>query len=402
MSTEYAGEPSNVTTPITKTLTDASNTTPIVCTTSANHGYSTGDYVEVTGVAGNTAANGGWRIIVLTVTTFSLTGSVGNGVPFPGGTVKDQSLTPAIVRPADGDLRSAASVNAALDDLADWSQFLTRRTRPQQHTWTANGTVVVPVDCYEMTFEGTGGGGGGGGAHGNNTGTSGTGGGGAKRGRVTVAVVPGETITIACGAGGTAGTGGSGGGSAATAGGHGANTTVTGSTSGLLATFLGAMGGNLGLAAVAAQVLYGGLPVKLDPAHYTTTAGYIGNLIGGGVGSFEATMSGQGGMIWAGSGTEPDRVFRAGGGTAYAFGGYGGSTVVNSGTGSGGGASEWPGGAGGDGGLTVNQPGSAGTLGSGGGGGSSTISGGVAGGAGGVGGTGVCKVTYRGTLAVYT
>lgn len=59
-------------------LTGATNATPIVCT-SANHGRTTGDTLFISGVTGNTAANGTWVITVLTANTFSLDTSVGNG-----------------------------------------------------------------------------------------------------------------------------------------------------------------------------------------------------------------------------------------------------------------------------------------------------------------------------------
>lgn len=69
-------------------VTNATNATPIVITTSAAHGYSSNNYVEIAGVAGNTAANGLHQITVLTTTTFSLDFSTGNGAYVSGGTAK--------------------------------------------------------------------------------------------------------------------------------------------------------------------------------------------------------------------------------------------------------------------------------------------------------------------------
>lgn len=60
-------------------VTGASNASPIVITTGAVHGLSTGSVVVVAGVAGNTAANGRWVITKLGAFTFSLNGSTGNG-----------------------------------------------------------------------------------------------------------------------------------------------------------------------------------------------------------------------------------------------------------------------------------------------------------------------------------
>lgn len=62
-----------------KKITDATNASPIVITTSAAHGYQTGDSVLIRYVEGNTAANGIFSITVLTTTTFSLNSSTGSG-----------------------------------------------------------------------------------------------------------------------------------------------------------------------------------------------------------------------------------------------------------------------------------------------------------------------------------
>src|SRR5574344_739128 len=71
----------------TVNITAASNATPIVITATA-HGFNTGDKVYITGVGGNTAANGTWVVTRLTADTFSLNGSAGNGTYTSGGTVR--------------------------------------------------------------------------------------------------------------------------------------------------------------------------------------------------------------------------------------------------------------------------------------------------------------------------
>lgn len=73
-------------------VSNATNATPIVVTT-ATHSYTTGQSVVINGVLGNTAANGTWRIIVLSATTFSLVGSVGNGAWTSGGTSNTVTVT---------------------------------------------------------------------------------------------------------------------------------------------------------------------------------------------------------------------------------------------------------------------------------------------------------------------
>lgn len=65
----------------------ASNTGPIVITTNAVHGLAGSEVVRITGVLGNTNANGFWRIVVLSTTTFSLVGSSGNAAYTSGGLV---------------------------------------------------------------------------------------------------------------------------------------------------------------------------------------------------------------------------------------------------------------------------------------------------------------------------
>lgn len=72
---------------ITNTVAAASNATPIVVTTGSATGVVTGDQVVISGVTGNTAANGKFLITVLTPTTFELDGSAGNGAYIAGGTV---------------------------------------------------------------------------------------------------------------------------------------------------------------------------------------------------------------------------------------------------------------------------------------------------------------------------
>ena len=69
------------------TVADATNTDPIVITTSSAHGLFTGQKVMITGVAGNLAANGTFTITVLSDTTFSLDESSGNGAYAGGGIV---------------------------------------------------------------------------------------------------------------------------------------------------------------------------------------------------------------------------------------------------------------------------------------------------------------------------
>jgi hypothetical protein len=66
-------------------LTNATNAMPIVIT-SNGHGLINGNQVRITGVAGNTAANGDFFITRIDANNFSLNGSSGNGAYAGGGT----------------------------------------------------------------------------------------------------------------------------------------------------------------------------------------------------------------------------------------------------------------------------------------------------------------------------
>ena len=63
--------------PTSKAITGATNANPISIT-STGHGFTTGDLVVVSGVVGNTNANGEYAITVVNANTFTLTGRSGN------------------------------------------------------------------------------------------------------------------------------------------------------------------------------------------------------------------------------------------------------------------------------------------------------------------------------------
>ena len=69
-------------------VTAATNATPIVITTETPHGLASGAITYIRGVLGNTAANAESPVItVISPTTFSINGSVGNGAYTSGGLV---------------------------------------------------------------------------------------------------------------------------------------------------------------------------------------------------------------------------------------------------------------------------------------------------------------------------
>ena len=67
-------------------ITGASNTSPIVITTSSTVQLQNGMQVTISGVTGNTAANGTYTVSGVGGTTFNLVGSTGNGAYVSGGT----------------------------------------------------------------------------------------------------------------------------------------------------------------------------------------------------------------------------------------------------------------------------------------------------------------------------
>ncbi len=82
-------------------ITAASNASPIEITTSANHALVTGNSVFISGVTGNTAANGNWRIIRTGPKKFTLNGSTGNGTAPAGGTANPNLVQTLIFQPGD-------------------------------------------------------------------------------------------------------------------------------------------------------------------------------------------------------------------------------------------------------------------------------------------------------------
>ncbi len=114
-----------------KTVTGATNATPISITCTA-HGYSTGDTVVITGVGGNTNANGTWEITSTGANTFTLDGSVGNGTG-SDGTARLRNNT--VVR-----LASAVTANIA-------------STGPGRAAWTSAGGANVITSFDTSNFK---------------------------------------------------------------------------------------------------------------------------------------------------------------------------------------------------------------------------------------------------------
>jgi hypothetical protein len=89
----------------TVAIASSTNATPISITTSATHGYSTGDTVFICDHQGHSAVNGTWEIVVTGPTTFTLTNSVGTA---SGGAGTVRKATNCVIR-----LASALTENIA-------------------------------------------------------------------------------------------------------------------------------------------------------------------------------------------------------------------------------------------------------------------------------------------------
>lgn len=73
------------------TVNAATAAAPIVITTSAAHGFSTGDLIKITGGTGSTNLNGTWVVTVTSTTAFQLDGSSGSGT-YTSATAKAQKI----------------------------------------------------------------------------------------------------------------------------------------------------------------------------------------------------------------------------------------------------------------------------------------------------------------------
>ncbi len=105
----------------TGNITGATNASPVVIT-SASHGLSTGHLVQITGVEGNTSANGVWAVTVVNANSFSLDNSAGSGAYTTGGAwVRTYLATGATVSSSEAtrklDIAETASFTGA-DDIS--------------------------------------------------------------------------------------------------------------------------------------------------------------------------------------------------------------------------------------------------------------------------------------------
>ena len=320
----------------------------------------------------------------------------------------------------DGDLRSVASVNLPLQQLANAVGAVAQRadvlTTPTGGTWTCPAGVASIL----VIAHGGGGGGGGGGGADNTTPTvrsalGGGGGGGSQRCVTRLAVTPGTAYAYAVGVGGLAGGFGIGmGGTLPSGGSDGGDSTFNSAVVGR-----GAGGGNAPIGpATTVSNLYASVAGGKSVRQGVLGQGIVSNSPTSYFPNTAATPSaGDGGNGGSTTALAPSR----GGPSQYGYDGgitgAQGATVTNIGGGPGGGGGAGPGGAGGPGsnggngqatnGLqptTASGPPAAGSGGGGGGGGGggSGSSNGASGCGGQSGGSGSIQIVYNGTAAVFT
>lgn len=125
-------------------ISSSTNASPIVVTTSTNHGFSTGNWVQVASHTSNTAANGLWKVTVLSATTFSLDSSVGNATGTAGGTATNASngvveLTTAVNKTI---WNCETAPTAVLGTAAASTNFLRQGGYAMQTTAPASGNAT--------------------------------------------------------------------------------------------------------------------------------------------------------------------------------------------------------------------------------------------------------------------
>lgn len=118
-------------------VTGATNASPIVLSTAANHGLQTGDPCIVSGVLGNSAANGAFTITVTGAAAFELDGTTGSGAYTGGGQVDGGDL---------GEVDNLIQTNVVPDGITAITQSALA------FPVTVVATVVVP-QAYLATYQ---------------------------------------------------------------------------------------------------------------------------------------------------------------------------------------------------------------------------------------------------------
>ncbi len=140
-------------------ITGATNASPIVVTSNA-HGLANGDQVEISGVLGNTAANGSFIVSMATANTFALVGSTGDGDYTSGGSWRQAN--PDVLYVGSGNrvwVRSAAGGNltqgGAIPTAGGPAAATIRDVIVDPDDWTIAYAVDEVGNVYQSTNTGT-------------------------------------------------------------------------------------------------------------------------------------------------------------------------------------------------------------------------------------------------------
>jgi hypothetical protein len=132
-------------------ITNATNAGPIVIT-SNNHGLLTGDGVFVSGVQGNTAANGGFIVTFINANQFSLNGSNGNGNYIGGGSW--QKVSP--ITNASGAAGNLVLITTSVaHQLTTGAQVGVQQLTGTYAALNGNNYYITVVDGTHFTLDGT-------------------------------------------------------------------------------------------------------------------------------------------------------------------------------------------------------------------------------------------------------
>ena len=132
-------------------ITAATNATPIVIT-SAAHGLSNGDQVDIAYLATNTAGNGVWTVANKTTDTFELSGSVGNGATGLG--FGGARATPLVLQ--DGVyVKSGATTRLYVGSIYTTSTTTTESSNAKRYVWNYYNRVsgqLFKTDTTSHTY----------------------------------------------------------------------------------------------------------------------------------------------------------------------------------------------------------------------------------------------------------
>lgn len=130
----------------TRAITSSTDATPIVVTTTANHGLSTGDRISIFGHTTNVAANGQHVITVTALNKFSLDGSVGTGAgagadgtytsPYPKAILCSDFETIKFTFDTDGGGDAAVTIKVATSDQETCPDFAKPQSVTNQYDYT--------------------------------------------------------------------------------------------------------------------------------------------------------------------------------------------------------------------------------------------------------------------------